>query len=307
MDKSIAVFGTVFMDIKGFSHKEYSPLGTNIGDIVFSYGGVGRNVAVNIANIGLPVKFVSTIDKGSTGDEIISNLNACGIDTEFVLRTDKDGIGMWMAVLNESGELMGSISKQPDFTALKMHIDNIIDEVVDNCSCVVLEMDITEEIAETVVLKAAKANVPVYVIVGNMSVILKRKDLLSMTKCFICNNIEAGKLIDSDFTEITSDELHKRIKDISNSCDIKALVITNGAEGAVYYDSEKQCTGIVPAINTEVVDTTGAGDAFFSGTVGSLSKGKTLDIACRFGARLAAEVISSANSSVGAMHNFFEE
>ena len=33
----IAVIGTVFMDIKGFSHNSYDPVGTNIGDIVFSF------------------------------------------------------------------------------------------------------------------------------------------------------------------------------------------------------------------------------------------------------------------------------
>lgn len=305
MDKSIAVFGTVFMDIKGFSHQEYSPLGTNIGDIIFSPGGVGRNVAVNLANIGLPVKFVSTIDKGSSGEEIITDLETCGVDTEFVLRTDKDGIGMWMAVLNESGELMGSISKQPDFNALKIHIDNTIDEVLANSSCVVLEMDITEEIAETVVEKAAISNIPVYVIVGNMSVILKRKDLLSKTNCFICNNIEAGRLAGNDLGDVSSERIESVIKEVADKFGISAMVITNGAEGAVYYDSEKQCTGLIPAVETEVVDTTGAGDAFFSGAVGSLTRGKSLDMACLDGAKLAAEVISSVHSSVGVMHDFF--
>ena len=54
----IAVIGTVFMDIKGFSHNSYDPVGTNIGDIVFSFGGVGRNAAENLANIGIPVSFL---------------------------------------------------------------------------------------------------------------------------------------------------------------------------------------------------------------------------------------------------------
>ena len=46
----IAVIGTVFMDIKGFAQNTYDPVGTNIGDIMFSFGGVGRNAAENLAN-----------------------------------------------------------------------------------------------------------------------------------------------------------------------------------------------------------------------------------------------------------------
>lgn len=297
VNNKITVIGTVFMDIKGFSFNEYNPIGTNIGNIEFINGGVGRNTAVNIANIGLPVSFVSTADFGGTGDSVISELNDCGIDTTFVLRTESNGIGMWLAILNESGELVGSISKQPDFPAFKSHIDNVIDDILRTSRAIVLEMDITEEIAETVILKAASANIPIYVIVGNMSVVLKRKDLLAKTKCFICNNIEAGKLADINLENASSEEICSLIKNITDINAINSMVITNGAEGSVYYDGKT--VGIIPAVETEVVDTTGAGDAYFSGTVGSLINGISLEESCRKGALLASKVIASTKSCIG--------
>lgn len=54
--------------------------------------------------------------------------------------------------------------------------------------------------------------------------------------------------------------------------------------------------GICPPINVAVVDTTGAGDAFFSGVTIGLTYGKTLGEACHIGARLASSVISTTDN-----------
>ena len=63
-----------------------------------------------------------------------------------------------------------------------------------------------------------------------------------------------------------------------------------GDKGAVYARSGGEC-GTVPAKKVNVIDTTGAGDAFFAGTVIGLTYGKTLAQACEIGSRLAASVI----------------
>ena len=47
MPAETVVFGTVFMDCKGFAAYRYDPLGRNVGSVRFIHGGVGRNVAVS--------------------------------------------------------------------------------------------------------------------------------------------------------------------------------------------------------------------------------------------------------------------
>ena len=54
--------------------------------------------------------------------------------------------------------------------------------------------------------------------------------------------------------------------------------------------------GIVPAQRVDVKDTTGAGDAFFSGVTIGLTYGKSLADACRIGTRLASSVICTAEN-----------
>lgn len=74
------------------------------------------------------------------------------------------------------------------------------------------------------------------------------------------------------------------------SANIPCMVVTMGEQGAVYARTDGE-SGMVPAKKVDVIDTTGAGDAFFAGTVIGLTYGKTLAEACEIGSRLAASVI----------------
>lgn len=73
------------------------------------------------------------------------------------------------------------------------------------------------------------------------------------------------------------------------------MVVTMGDKGAVYACADGE-SGIVPAKKVNVIDTTGAGDAFFAGTVIGRAYGKTMAEACGIGSRLAASVICTAEN-----------
>ena len=76
---------------------------------------------------------------------------------------------------------------------------------------------------------------------------------------------------------------------------IPSMVVTMGAEGAVYADREGN-SGICPARNVQVKDTTGAGDAFCAGVSIGLTYGKTMPEAIEIGSALAASVIISSEN-----------
>ena len=75
-----------------------------------------------------------------------------------------------------------------------------------------------------------------------------------------------------------------------HSANIPCMVVTMGGQGAVYARANGE-SGVVPAKKVDVIDTTGAGDAFFAGTTIGLTYGKTLAESCEIGSRLAASVI----------------
>ena len=58
----IVVIGAVFVDIKGYPEANFIPTGRNVGRVEQIHGGVGRNVAEDIANVELRPTFVSLVD-----------------------------------------------------------------------------------------------------------------------------------------------------------------------------------------------------------------------------------------------------
>lgn len=300
-----AVFGTVFVDIKGFPFDTYAAEGRNVGDVKIVHGGVCRNVAENLANIGCPVSFVTMLEPGGIGAEVRERLKTSGVDLQYAVSAD-GGMGMWLAVMNEKGDLAGSISRQPDFSALEAQIDARGAEIVGNCDAIVLEVDMRASIAEKVLELAEQHGRDVYVVVGNMSVILQKPEFLSRVKLFIMNEIEAGRLFECELDKNDPAAVLERIQEEALRRGMREVVVTLGEAGAVYFDAQSGAYGHIPAEKTSMVDSTGAGDAFFSGTVAARIRGLSLRKAAELGAHLAALTIRTDESTCPQMRDFLQ-
>ena len=205
-------------------------------------------------------------------------------------------MGMWLAILDENGDLAGSISRQPDFTPLERYVAAHADEILACGDDVVIEFDMNPEIAAIVLAAARRHGNRVYSIVGNMGVILKHPEYLKEVNCFICNENEAGRLFEMDLSAHTPKEMLLVLIGQSRAAGISSMVITMGAQGAVYVDHEKGMSGFCPADKVNMVDSTGAGDAFFTGTVAAISRGRALSKAVFVGTKLAAMTLQVAES-----------
>lgn len=95
-----------------------------------------------------------------------------------------------------------------------------------------------------------------------MTIAIERRDFIRRTECFVCNQQEAGILFSEDYEEMSAEELSKVLSERIQSAKIPKMVVTMGGEGAVYADQNGE-SGVYPALKVDVVDTTGAGDAFF--------------------------------------------
>ena len=130
-----------------------------------------------------------------------------------------------------------------------------------------------------------------YAVVSNMSIAMERRDFLQQIDCFVCNQQEAGLLFSDDYEHLAPSQMAQVLARNVHSANMPSMVVTMGGQGAVYAKHTGEC-GVVPAKKVDVIDTTGAGDAFFAGTVIGLTYGKTLAESCEIGSRLAASVIS---------------
>ena len=137
---------------------------------------------------------------------------------------------------------------------------------------------------------AEKYDKQIYAVVSNMSIAMERRDFLQRTGCIVCNEQEAGIFFQEIFETGHPEEFSAVLADKIRQARIPRMVVTLGERGAVYAEIDGE-HGYCPPQKVDVIDTTGAGDAFFSGVAVGLTYGKTLSEACRIGTRLAASVI----------------
>lgn len=105
---------------------------SNLGRAYVYHGGVGCNGAETMALLGSAVRFCSAVQQGGIGNEVLQRLSAVTVDVQGVFVTpEPDGHGMWVAILQRDADL------------------------------VVLELDLSVELAEAVLRNAARDKVPV--------------------------------------------------------------------------------------------------------------------------------------------------
>ena len=122
----------------------------------------------------------------------------------------------------------------------------------------------------------------------------KNPRLLSLTEAFMVNKEEAKRILGyEDSEDITIKKLLKGILDLGP----RMVVITDGKEGSYGFDSKKYYhLRVFPA---KLVEMTGAGDAFATGTLSGLFYGKDLTEAMRWGAANGASVVEQIGPQAG--------
>lgn len=290
----IVVIGAVFVDIKGYPEGAFIPTGRNAGRIEQIHGGVGRNVAEDVANCELRPTFISLVDNSAIGAEVVRKLKSHKVNTDYI-RATENGLGTWLAVFDDEGDVFASVSQRPDLRPIGDILDTHGDEIFRDADSVILEIDLDKEVVKRIFKLAQKYGKKVYGVVSNMSIALERRDFLQSIDCFVCNQQEAGLLFYDDYTDTPPAEMQEILARKVASARIPGMIVTMGDQGAVYADLQGN-SGFAPARKVAVNDTTGAGDAFCAGVAIGLTYGKTMEEACQIGSQLAASVIVTSEN-----------
>ncbi len=292
---SIIVIGAIFVDIKGYPSRTYIPGGRNAGKVRYVHGGVSRNVAEDLGNLGLEPVFLSLVEPTGIGEDVLARLKDHGVNTRYV-RPVPEGMGTWLAVFDNNNDVCASISHRPDLNPLLNLLQENGNLLFAEADSVLLELDLEESVVEEIYRLKEKYNTRVYAAVSNINIALERRAFLHQTDCFICNRQEAEVLFSVEFGSKSPDELSRMLSELVTDAEIPAMVVTLGADGAVWADRNGRF-GVCAAQQVPVADTTGAGDAFFAGVTAGLTYGKDLEEACSIGVRLASSVICSLDNT----------
>jgi len=267
----ILVFGASVVDIVGFTNVSYIPLNSNPGSVKISYGGVCRNIAENMARVGLNTKFISILGNDETGRGMLEHSRVIGYDMEDSLITKTGGTPTYMAVLNECGEMVSAVVDMKSINELTYEFIDEKAEVIENAEYVIVDTDNPEKLEY--LLK--KYHTRTRFVLDPVSA-AKAEDVKHLIKYFHTvkpNRHEAEQLsgfgIKNDKTLIkAAEQFHEQ--------GVTNVFISLDADGIFYSDGK--CMGKLKTNEAVVKNVTGAGDAFVAGLgYGFMNKSETID------------------------------
>jgi sugar/nucleoside kinase (ribokinase family) len=297
------VFGNVTLDIICYPVDDV-PRHESIAfdDVTVSPGGCGSNTAIGLAALGIPTGIVARTGNDDSADLLFRYWERVGVDTRFVRRT----IGV------PTGTSVGLIDSdfQPRFVHTSGANSSLTAEVIDPPALAaagrrffhIAGFFVLPNLFEQVAEKLAELRRLGFVTSLDVVFNVRMDDpqlratlwkALPHLDHFLCNQHESFRL--------TGETEPDRAARVLKERGARNVIIKLGAEGC--YALGEGVQGIVPAPKVEVVDTTGAGDAFAAGFIAALSRGEHLEGACKAGNQAGARVVRK----LGAIEAWFDK
>ncbi len=279
----VLVIGAASIDVKAQPCQSLQPGTSTPGNVKISIGGVARNIAENLARLGQPTVLLSAVGDDRFGRHICDVTAAAGVDTSHVLYTAGAQTGTYVAVLDQDGRPHISIADMDIMASLTPQYVQRHRRLFKNAAMVVLDGNVPPRTIHFVFNAAQKAGVPICVdptsvaLAGRFVPYLKRITL--MTPNAAEAEVFCGEPVGRRREAI-------RASRCLVSMGVQQAIITLGPDGLAYATAAE--SGWVPALEVEVVDLTGAGDALTAGVVFGLLNDMPLDEAVRLGVSAAA-------------------
>lgn len=252
----IYVVGGANVDICGKSLAKIKKYDSNPGEITLTYGGVGRNIAENLNNLGNKVFFISVFSQDALGQILKADCQLKGLDLTYAKTCIQQKTSMYLAILNEENDMQLAISDMGILAELKKE-DLAILKSLSAADYLVIDTNLQAEmIAYIISITKAK------VIVDPISIAksYKIKDYYANMQIFKPNQYEAEYL--AGF-KLASDLSNARcLLDYFLEQGVQEIVITLGKKGVIASNREEYLALSHDEVN--VVNATGGGDAFLA-------------------------------------------
>ena len=283
-DAPAMVIGAAGVDLVGRISNPLEMWVSNPALIRTTFGGVARNVAENLARLGQPVRLITAIGDDQIGARLIRQIAEAGVDTGEVLRTDQHSTGAYLAVVNAAGELQVALDDMDTVSALTPDYLKERYELFKDSSMLFVDANLPKNVLRTAISLARRARIPICADPTSTALAGQLKPHLSKLYLITPNRSEAEMLSDCKIDSLQDDQVLEAAKCMLSK-GVQVVIVTLAQFGVFYATSET--SGQIPAINTEVVDPTGGGDALTAAVLFALLNEMSLDDALRLGVSAA--------------------
>jgi len=233
-----------------------------------SPGGKGANQAVAAARLGADVTLIGRVGADLFGKELIKNLMENGIDTKYIIEDSETYTGLALIMVDEKGGNILAVASGADMKIRKEDIDKV-EEVIKSSDILLIQLEIPLHIVEYAINMAF--NDGIKVLLNPAPAQKLSKDLLKKVYVLTPNEKEAEILSNVEIKDLRSSQMSAK-KLLESG--VENVVLTLGRNGSIIATKEE--TVHINGLSVNVIDTTGAGDAFCGALAVALSSRKEL-------------------------------
>ena len=264
----ILVIGGSNIDIQGFPKEKLIQRDSNIGTVKMSLGGVGRNIAENCARLGVPTRLMSVIGDDPYGQKILKEAQAIGLNMQDTVVLSGESTSTYLSILDETHDMAMAINHMDSIE--KLTVDHIRSKrsIIEHAQLVVLDTNLPQAVLDHLLTQYPKTKF--FVDTVSTKKALKIKDHIKNIHTLKPNRMEAEVLTGS--SEKTP------LLELGSQLKCKRSFISLGSQGVQVFEGKTHLH--FPTKPIEVINATGAGDAFMAGLVYAYLKGYGIKETC---------------------------
>lgn len=290
----IIVIGGANVDMTGHVDEGVKLYDSNPGAINTTYGGVGRNIAENLARLGLSVKLIAAIGDDYHGEKMIKHCESVGIDMSLAKKYSGDRTSIYMQILNKIGELELAVADMDITSKLTKRMIADYHHYLDSAKAIVVDCNVN---ADIIGYLSDEYGGKLFIDPVSRAKSQKIKAQLKTAYCVTPNKYELNEIGKGD-------NLEERITSVVQQ-GVEHVVVTLGGDGLVYYDKRLHKRD---ALSADLVNVTGAGDAFVAGLVYGYVNEVDFGTSVEYGLKMAKLTVESQNTVSEKLHdNILEE
>ncbi|WP_313893671.1 PfkB family carbohydrate kinase [Psychrobacillus sp.] len=292
-NKEVICIGGANVDRKYIVKKELQMGTSNPTISMQSVGGVARNIAENIGRLGHSVRMLTVVGNDMEY-QIIEKTSSNWMNLYSVEKLANYSTGTYSAILDQQGEMLFALANMEIYEQLTVEYMKKQESNLMNAQLIIVDMNCTKEVLQYLQTLAIGNNVPLAIIPVSSPKMERIPDSLNGIEWLIINRDEAETYLQ---VKIIDETTWKEAAEAFVQKGVKNVVITNGSKGVMYFSDTEEAVAHVPAIQVDhVVDVTGAGDAFVSGTLHAWIDGQDMKTAVNTGMMNASKTLQSAET-----------
>jgi pseudouridine kinase len=286
----VLVIGAAGIDIKGIPYSAPLWKASTPGIVRRSFGGVARNIAENLARLEMNVTLLTVIGEDVLGEAVLNHCRQSGMNMDYVKRDASHNTGSYVSVMDETGDLTIAVSDYEIMETLDIAYLESQRDLFAEAEMIALDLNMTEEALAKIFDLADDYDVPIVADPTSPARAGKLRPFLDQLYVVAPNAAETTSLCDLEFPAHdhgTAVEAARHLIKLG----AEIAIVTLGDQGLAYADANSK--GHIPSTKTQIVDSTGAGDALTAGVMFGLLNDLPLDEAMRLGVTAAVITLRS--------------